>query len=258
MTYSKVERHLYIEKRLASEGRVNVVILSEVLSVAPETIRRDLAILEKEGRLCRVHGGAVPRQMVQKELAYIRKLEMEYEAKRMIAARAASFVQTGDVIAIDAGTTTVHIADFVRGVDDVTVITNSLPAASRWSDAVEEGRVTGDVIVLGGALHASQRATSGPLTIDGLRPMAIDHAFLSCGGIQGDRVYDYDMNESLVSKQLIEQSNKRWLLADRTKWGRVSFYEIGSLQRMDGLIINGAVPHDWENWTEWVNGGEIE
>lgn len=257
MMYSKVERWHYIEKRLTAEGRVHVASLAEVLGVVPETVRRDLVELEAEGKLHRVHGGAVPKHIVQKELAYVRKLEIEYEAKRAIAKYAATLIRSGDVIAIDTGTTTVHIADFISEIERLTVITNSLPAALRWSDAIEEGRMTGEVILLGGTLHTAQRAVSGMVTLEQLRPMVIDHAFLSCGGVKDNRLYDYEMNESLVSGRFIRQSRHRWILADATKWNHVSFYEVGLLQDVDGLLINAPEPNDWNEYTKWIEiGGE--
>lgn len=112
MTYAKIERLEYIVKQLEVEGKIIVANIAEALQVAPETIRRDFDELEQQKLLTRVHGGAVKYTNVRNEPAFLRKLQMQMEAKRLIARTAASRIQNGDTIVVDTGTTTVHIADF--------------------------------------------------------------------------------------------------------------------------------------------------
>lgn len=149
MTYAKLERFEFILKQLDIEGKIIVANIADALQVAPETIRRDFDELEQQHLLSRVHGGAIKYTNVRNEPVFLRKLQMQKEAKRQIARMAAKRICDGDTIAVDTGTTTVHMADFLLAVDDITVVTNSIAAAIQFNLAIEERRMTGKVILLG-------------------------------------------------------------------------------------------------------------
>lgn len=201
MTYAKLERFEFILKQLDYEGKIIVTNIADALQVAPETIRRDFDELEQQRLLTRVHGGAIKYTNVRNEPAFLRKLQMQKEAKRQIARMAAKRIGDGDTIAIDTGTTTVHIADFLLAVDDITVVTNSIAAAVQFNLAIEERRMTGKVILLGGTANPRQSSVAGAMTLEMLDNMNFDKAFISCGGISDGVVYDYDLDESLISKK---------------------------------------------------------
>ena len=96
---------------------------------------------------------------------------------------AARRIKDGDTIAVDVGTTTVHIADFLVEVNNVTVVTNSISAAERFNVALEEKRMTGKIILLGGTTNPEQSSVCGAMTLEWLSHMNLDKAFLSCGGM---------------------------------------------------------------------------
>jgi len=212
MTYAKLERFEFILKQL--EREIIVANIADALQVAPETIRRDFDELEQQRLLTRVHGGAIKYTNVRNEPAFLRKLQMQKEAKRQIARMAAKRIGDGDTIAIDTGTTTVHIADFLLAVDDITVVTNSIAAAVQFNLAIEERRMTGKVILLGGTANPRQSSVAGAMTLEMLDNMNFDKAFISCGGISEGVVYDYDLDESLISKKMQKHSKVNYLLAD--------------------------------------------
>ena len=124
MNYSKLERFDRILSKLQVEKKIVVSNIAEVLQVAPETIRRDFDELEEQHLLSRVHGGAVNFVNLRKEPKFLRKMDMQKDAKRQISKVAAAKIGDGDTVAVDVGTTTVHIADFIDGVSNVTVVTN--------------------------------------------------------------------------------------------------------------------------------------
>ncbi|UZN00445.1 hypothetical protein OL548_13150 [Lysinibacillus sp. MHQ-1] len=137
---------------------------------------------------------------------------------------AAKRIGDGDTIAIDTGTTTVHIADFLLAVDDITVVTNSIAAAVQFNLAIEERRMTGKVILLGGTANPRQSSVAGAMTLEMLDNMNFDKAFISCGGISEGVVYDYDLDESLISKKMQKHSKVNYLLADASKINGKSFF----------------------------------
>lgn len=177
MTYAKLERFEFILKQLDSEGKIIVANIADALQVAPETIRRDFDELEQQHLLSRVHGGAIKYTNVRNEPVFLRKLQMHKDAKRQIARIAAKRICDGDTIAVDTGTTTVHIADFLLAVEDITVVTNSIAAAIQFNLAIEERRMTGKVILLGGTANPKQSSVAGAMTLEMLDNMNFDRPF---------------------------------------------------------------------------------
>ncbi|MFJ7980204.1 DeoR/GlpR family DNA-binding transcription regulator [Lysinibacillus xylanilyticus] len=261
MTYAKIERFEFILKQLEADGKIVVANIAEELQVAPETIRRDFDELEQQHLLTRVHGGAVKYTNVRNEPAFLRKLQMQKEAKRNIARLAARCICDGDTIAVDTGTTTVHIADFLLAVDDITVVTNSIAAAVQFNLAIEERRMTGKVILLGGTTNPRQSSVTGAMTLELLGNMNFDKAFISCGGISEGIVYDYDLDESLISKKMLDRSKMNFLLVDASKINGKSFYQICHIEECSEILCDIACPLEWQAYEEkWTvcNGGKSE
>lgn len=246
MTMLQQERYDKILQKLKKEKKVYVIELSEWLNVTPETIRRDLAWLEKEQKLRRVHGGAIRFLQTQQEQHFARKMNMQLEAKKRIGQAAAELVQDGDTIVIDVGTTTIHLAGAIKNVKDVTIVTNSLAGADRLNASLEEGRFAGKVILLGGELNPMQRSVAGAMTVQMLEKFYFDKAFISCGGLMENSVMDYDLNESIVSSVMVKQSSEAILLADQSKLGARSFQQICPLSAIDYVISDVETPEDWK------------
>lgn len=259
MTYAKLERFDFILKQLDSEGKIIVANIADALQVAPETIRRDFDELEQQHLLSRVHGGAIKYTNVRNEPVFLRKLQMHKDAKRQIARIAAKRICDGDTIAVDTGTTTVHIADFLLAVEDITVVTNSIAAAIQFNLAIEERRMTGKVILLGGTANPKQSSVAGAMTLEMLDNMNFDKAFLSCGGMSEGIVYDYDLDESLISKKMLNHSKVSYLLADASKINGKSFFQICHLDECTEILCESTCPLEWQAYEEkWTicNGGK--
>ncbi|MBK5442188.1 DeoR/GlpR family DNA-binding transcription regulator [Peribacillus butanolivorans] len=253
MNQLKEERHRLIIQWVNEEKRVSVAKMAKKFSVTPETIRRDLTELEELEQITRVHGGAVLYTTLEKEQAYLRKLDINRAEKEQIAFEAISRIEDGDTIGIDVGTTTFHIADLIQNVQNLTVVTNSIAAADRFNQAIEEKRVTGKVILLGGFTNPAQSSVSGAMTLEWLSHMHMDKAFISCGGIVGDTIYDYDLDESLVSAKMMARSKKNILLVDSSKIGIPSFFSFGDASHFDEVISNQPCPKEWKEWYKrWI------
>lgn len=254
----KEERQRLIIQWVNKEKRVSVAKLATTFAVTPETIRRDLTELEEQEQLSRVHGGAVVFRKLEKEQAFLRKLDIHRLEKEKIALEAISRIKDEDTIGIDVGTTTVHIADFIQNVQNLTVVTNSIAAADRFNQAIEEKRMTGKVIMLGGLTNPAQSSVVGAMTLEWLGNMRLDKAFISCGGIFKETIYDYDLDESLVSAKMMAISKKNILLADSSKIGVPSFFSFARANHFDEVISDQSCPKDWEEkYQKWTiaNGG---
>lgn len=250
---NKDERLQFILSQLQKHNKIMVSDLSNDVNVTPETIRKDLAELEMNEQLTRIHGGAVPFIPTQKEMVYERKLSLHYEEKLKIAKKAAQLIQHGDTVAVDVGTTTVHIADMIEDIHSLTVVTNSLSAALRFNLAIEEKRMSGQVIMLPGITHPDQSSVKGTYTIEFLKRFNFNRAFISCGGVTKDAIYDFDMDESLVSEVMIQHSHEAILLTDSSKLNKKSVFEISPISNIAKIICDKEKPSDWpESGYRWI------
>lgn len=245
MNVLSTERHAYILNRLEKEKKILVASLAKDLKVTPETIRRDLDMLEKEKKLQRVYGGAVKYQQTKNEPHFLKKMSLQAEGKAAIGRKAAEFIKDGDTVMIDVGTTTIHLARSVADVVGVTIVTNSLAVAEELNQRLENKLFDGKVIVLGGTTNPEQRSIVGTLTCKMLEAFRFDKVFLSCGGVTLNEVSDYDFEECLVSSAMVERGRQVFLLADSAKINQQSFYKICPLTTVDYVISNEDMPEEW-------------
>src|SRR5689334_489460 len=174
------ERQQAIAALVMSKGRASVAELAETYDVTTETVRRDLAVLDKAGLLRRVHGGAVPsRTLHLVESGVGERDTTRAEQKDAIAAAALDFLPlSGATVLLDAGTTTARIAAQLPTDRELTVVTNSVPIAARLS-AVP----TVTLQLLGGRVRGLTQAAVGEQTVAVLNTLRVDVAFVGTNGI---------------------------------------------------------------------------
>lgn len=161
------ERRQAILSRLQSDGKVVAAELSGELNVSQDTIRRDLRELADAGLLRRVHGGALPPTTTA--LTYRARERQWPEAKDQVARRAAGLLRSGQVVVMDAGTTTLQVARHLPHDLRATVITNSPPIALALAE-----HPAVDVTLIGGQLDKDSLATGGGAALEGLRAVRAD------------------------------------------------------------------------------------
>ncbi len=245
MSVSSVERKKKIIDEINRTGKVKVVDLAGFFQVSTETIRRDLDGLEESGLLKRVYGGAI-KTTYKIEPPFSQRAGVHLQEKIRIGHKAAALVSDGDAIVIDVGTTTLEFARALKQKKELTIFTNSIPVASVIMEALNNHELTGELILLGGSVNPTQRSTSGPLTISVLHQFHIDKAFISVGGISlKNGVSDYDLDESYVSKEMIEASNDTIVLADHSKIGNQAFSKICSIDKIDVIVSDQVMPESW-------------
>ncbi len=201
--------------------------------------------MENSFEITRIHGAAIPYSPDEVEMIFNKKRVVNQQAKIDIARKAATLIQDGDTVAIDIGTTTMHIGNVIDHVTGITVITNSIAAAQTFNNAIEEGRMSGQVIMLPGVTNPMQSSIKGSYTINFLKKFHFDKAFISCGGFMEHAVYDFDMEESLVSSTMIECSDTSILLADKSKMYVRTLFEVASISVFEGIICDAKCPSQW-------------
>jgi DeoR family fructose operon transcriptional repressor len=227
-----------VRRIVAARRAVRVAALGRELGVSLATIRRDLDELEDAGALRRVHGGAVSVDERPVEALFEAKAILNLDAKRRIAARAASLLEPGETAFIDSGSTCLELARLLVDRRDLTVVTNSLPAIA---DLAGQGP---RLIVVGGELRALSRAIVGPLTRHLLERIHVDRAFIGTFGLSLDAgLTTSDPAEAFTKELVLERARQVVLLADASKLGTRSFAHAGRLDQVD-VLITDAEPDD--------------
>ncbi|MCA2010359.1 DeoR/GlpR family DNA-binding transcription regulator [Pararhodobacter sp. CCB-MM2] len=220
-----------------TEGRVTVDGLATRFGVTAQTIRRDLAELDDAGKLERVHGGAILRSGTV-NIGYQERAALNADDKRAIAHACAEAIPEGASIFLAIGTTTEAVARELRRHAGLMVVTNNMNVANILADNPQC-----QVILTGGTLRRSDGGLTGPLTEAAIRQFKVDIAVIGCSALdaEGDML-DYDMQEVGVSRALIAQARKAWLVTDHSKLSRTAPARIDSLSVLDTVFTNRPLP----------------
>jgi DeoR/GlpR family transcriptional regulator of sugar metabolism len=237
------ERRQLIADLLELEGRVSVAELAVRFGVTDVSIRRDLIILEDEGELRRIHGGAVPVGRNWHDRAYAVKARENHELKARIGGIAATLIAAGDVVVFDSGSTVAQVATAVspalqRG-NAITVVTNSLPVIREIS-----GWDGPHLVCLGGLYLPDHEALVGPNTIADLRDLSADMVFIGCDGLTVETgLTTPHVLVAEVGATMASRARRVAAVADSTKIGRRGFTPIVELGAIHVLITDeGADP----------------
>jgi DeoR/GlpR family transcriptional regulator of sugar metabolism len=240
----KSERHEALLSIVNEAGRVEVVELAQRLGVSEITARRDLLELEADGFLRRVHGGAVPVSGRSSERPFRVREQQQSAGKEAIAKAAAKMVNSGDAIALDVGSTVLHMIDHLGHAANLTIVTANLRTA--W--AVANSRTLMRpfrLIVSGGVVREDELSMTGESALAHFRKMRVDIAFLGVAGVDPRAgVTDFNLDDVEIKRHLVESARKTVVLADHTKLGEVNFAQVADLHQLDLLITDTQAPRD--------------
>ncbi len=233
------QRREKLMHRLRQEGGVlSVRQLTEALGVSHMTVRRDIAILEREGLTHTIPGGVRLASNLRHEPAFPAKAESERQQKTAIAAAAEKLVHDDMVIYLDAGTTTGALVPLILGRRDLTVVTNDFAIV----DALMAGTDAIDVIHVGGHVELKNHSTVGHFAATMLRQLNCDLAFVSTSSWDLTRGITTPSESKVgVKTAAIESSSSVVLLATSSKFGRFGTYKIVPLQRFDRIITDDGL-----------------
>ncbi|MFJ9542538.1 DeoR/GlpR family DNA-binding transcription regulator [Streptomyces sp. NPDC101225] len=230
------ERHQLLVQTVRSRGRLDAGAMAERLRVSTETIRKDLLLLERQGLLRRVHGGAIAVEDLAFEPAVSSRTSNEAEKRRIAQAALAEVPREGAVF-IDAGSTTTLLAEMFPADRELTVFTNTLTIALALV-----GRPRLNVHTLGGRVRARTFAEVDNWAIRALSEIRVDVAFLGTNAISSERgLSTPDESEATVKRLMLAAARRRILLADHTKHDRTSLFKYGNLSDIDLLIIDDGL-----------------
>ncbi|MER5424699.1 DeoR/GlpR family DNA-binding transcription regulator [Streptosporangium roseum] len=234
------ERHSRIGEALRASRVVSTDDLARELGVSAETIRRDFVLLERRGKLVRVHGGATIAlgQAAGEETPFVERTGTAAEAKKRIGRAAAALTRTGQTIVIDVGTTAVDVARALPLDFSGTVATCSLLVAAELSE-----RADVEILVCGGRLRGGDLALSNSVAQAFFADLNPDIAFLGSGGVDAVAgLTDYYLDEIAVRRTILRNAACSYVLADSSKFGRVARHRVAGMDEFDGLITEAEPP----------------
>jgi DeoR family transcriptional regulator of aga operon len=236
------DRRARIAQMLREGRRVRVADLVREFGVTDTSIRRDLAILEANGVLLRVHGGAVARASESRPRGMTDRMRLHLAEKQRIGEAAARLIEPGEIILLDSGTTTLQVATHVplalRTTSMLTIITNSLRLAEEvlnWPAP--------NVILLGGLCLPDYQAIVGAQALEQLEHVMVDKVFLGIDGLtmsEGATTADILMAE--INRRMSERARQVILVTDSSKLGRAGFEPIVQVNQIHRLVTDTGAP----------------
>jgi DeoR/GlpR family transcriptional regulator of sugar metabolism len=244
---SMSDNRLYLQERLhqivtlvEEEGRVSVAELAERFQVSAVTIRSDLATLEGHGYLLRTHGGAMARPTGATVPAFSLRQTVNAAEKQRIGRTAAALVHDGDSIILDDSTTAWQVARHLKDHRELTVVTNSLYIALEF---VDTPGVT--VVMTGGTLRsvsASLVGDQGDCLLEGYH---VQKGFFGVRGLTLEEgLTDPDQYGVEMKRRMVERSREVIVIADASKWNRLSFATFATLDQVNQIITDQGAPAD--------------
>ena len=225
--------------RVREAGSVTVAGLEKELGISAATARRDLALLERQGKVKRTHGGAVPPGLTQHEDSFQQRLGEAVEQKGRLARVAAGLLEADETVFIDSSTTAYYAARrMLAGTSGFTCLTNLVPVMDLFSTADPSGA---SMVGLGGIFRALTLSFVGPCTIHTIESYMADRAFFSVKGITSDG-YLTDINplEAEVKKAMIRHAERPVLLVDGRKFEQRGFSVIDHVSEVSLVVTADA------------------
>lgn len=245
------ERYRAILELLTKQQTVTVTELTGHLGASESTIRRDLTALHRQGRLLKVHGGATAlTSYLSHDNDISTKNSLNLDEKRAIAAHAAGLIENGDVVFLDAGSTTALIADYLR-ITDVTFVTNGLEHARVLAHAGYR------VVMLGGEIKPMTEAVVGSSVIDTLRRFNFTKGFFGTNGISIKSGFTTpEVNEAAVKTEAMHHCRSRYVLADSGKFDTIATLTFAPLS--DACIITTESERNLSSYAEQTTIIEVK
>jgi DeoR/GlpR family transcriptional regulator of sugar metabolism len=237
----KVERLDAIRSHLYAHGFSTVQTLADAVGASLATIRRDLQVLESDGAIDRVHGGARIAEGSSVEVAFQERAKRNLVAKRAIARAAYAVLVPHATIFLDAGTTVLQLARLIRlNPLPLRIFTNGLAVAQEFLNVPNL-----NVAVIGGQLRSENVSLVGPEAEAMLDTVWFDQLFLGVSAVAGDgAIYSVDSAEASLNRHMLSRSAQAHLLTDSSKFGATATYRVAALD-------NAHVITDWRLGPEW-------
>jgi DeoR/GlpR family transcriptional regulator of sugar metabolism len=236
------ERRQSLLETLSNQPGLRVRELAKAYHVSEGTIRNDLNMLEEEGRLERIHGGAVLRDQGQfQNNSFLRRYRQNAAAKLAIAREAAKLVHDGASILLDASSTAYYLARAISTRKKMTVITNGFEVARELAQ-----NTSNTVILIGGVVNNDSSSVTGLLSEQIIAEMHVEKAFFSCSGFSIERgMTEVHLEEAQIKRKAILSSKQVVALIDSSKMGKEDFTPFARTNQITHLVTDSGLSAEW-------------
>lgn len=234
------ERQKRILAILAEQSDASVSMLSGILKVSGVTIRHDLNLLENEGLLKRVHGGAVLRDADDIGI----RLGVNFEVKQKIARKAAEMVLPGETILIESGSINALLAREVVRKENITLITSNVYIARQFRNFPHI-----HIILLGGIYQPISESMVGKMAKNAIDQIHFSKAFIGIDGYTRETGFtSRDILRSEISAHIIEKCRHNFIITDSSKFGETELTTICFPSQIQHVITDHSLPAEYRDF----------
>lgn len=238
---SSQERQNQILQFILRGQRISISEVCETFSVSEATARRDLETLANEGKVQRVHGGAIALVQAPPEQPILQRQNEQSDEKVRIGQAAAALVQDGETVFLGSGSTVLEVARALRVRPSLTVLTNSLPVVNALAGAEA---IT--VICLGGMLRDSELSFIGHITQQGLAEVRADKVFIGTRAISLEHGLTHEyLPETMTDRAILKSGQEIIVVADHTKFGRAAAVLLAPLGSIHSIVTDRQTSPDF-------------
>lgn len=231
------ERQAKIIKMLNTQGKLYVPDLCKIFNVSLATIRSDLRELDAQGKLKRTHGGAIACEKASFEQDTASKMVEANEEKKRIAQKAAEFVEDGDTIALDCGTSIYELAKCLKPKKNLTIVTNDVKIM-----LLLEAEIDCEIILIGGNVRKGQFCCVGPMAVSDMNRYHVDKAFIATNAFSLKEGFSTpDINTAEIKKVMLSCATETFMLCDSSKTSHINFVKFATVKDIDVLITDDGL-----------------
>lgn len=230
------QRQEAIVQKVNTKGSVLVKELAKEYNVTEDSIRKDLATLQKQGLLKKTYGGAVKIKNPLHDIYVSQRLEKNIEQKQILASKAFSCIQQGDMVFLENSTTNIELARLIFTSDkNVTVVTNMIEILF-----IARQYPNQKFIFIGGNLNPEKDAFIGAVTNEQIEKYHFDKSFVSTVAVDlaTERVFNNDVEGALTKRTVIENSAQSYLLLESVKLEVEGGYEFAYLDQFTKILLD--------------------
>lgn len=237
------ERRSRIQSAVRQQGAARVVDLAESLNVSEMTIRRDIDALAADGFVDKVHGGArLPNTSATTDDSFATHARRSIAEKHAIAKSAAALVAPGMSVGLAGGSTVWELARALRGVSDLSIVTNSLPIADVFARPNRVDEPYTQTVVLTGGVRTATDALVGPVAGRALEALHCDIVFLGVRGVDVQAGLTLsNLLEAETARSFIAAGREAVVLADSSKWRKVGLTTIADIHDIDRIVVDDGL-----------------
>ncbi|HTX89656.1 MAG TPA: DeoR/GlpR family DNA-binding transcription regulator [Anaerolineales bacterium] len=238
---SGTDRQNQILQLIENQQRLSVADICEQFAVSEATARRDLEVLAGQGKIQRVHGGAIALTQAPPEQPILQRQDEQAQEKVRIGQAAAALVGDGETVFLGSGTTVLEAARALRDRRNLTVITNSMPVVNALAGT--DGMT---IVCLGGMLRDSELSFIGHITEQALAEVRADKVIIGTRAISLEHGLTHEyLPETMTDRAILKSGREIIVVADHTKFGRAATVLLAPLERIQTIVTDKETPRDF-------------